>query len=229
MRGFRRAKCRRTRVHVDRRHEGAENRRAARAHQLAIGNARQHFRHNLRQRARHRNWRHGAPHDEGRNDRSLVIGGKNLQSPHHRIVKGHRRVDVDQAGHHRAVCQISAEKQNARHINRILCPRRFGHRAHIRLVRKRHMREQHVQMPLVHRNICRLAHRAARMVQPLRHIAKFHEVAEIFHSRIAPTAFGIMHEGRAIHRGQHHVLAANIHRPLRIAGMLGIRRRSRST
>ena len=91
------------------------------------------------------------------------------------------------------------------------------------------MRQQHVQMALVHRNIGRLADRAARMVQPFRHIAQLHEILEIVQRRIAPPAGLIAHKGRAVNRGQHQIAATNVHIARRVAGMLGKLRRGGCT
>ena len=84
------------------------------------------------------------------------------------------------------------------------------------------MRMQHVEVTLVHRDIRGFAHRAARMVQPFRHVAKLHEVAEILHRRIAPPALGIPHERRTVDRCQDKVAPADLHVALRIAGVLHI-------
>ena len=60
------------------------------------------------------------------------------------------------------------------------------------------------------------------MVQPFRHIAQLHEFAEVFHRGIAATAFGVMHEGRAVNRRQHQILATHNHIARRIAGVLRV-------
>jgi hypothetical protein len=38
------------------------------------------------------------------------------------------------------------------------------------------------------------------MVQPFRHLAEFHELVEVGNRCVAPPAFDIAHEGRAIDR-----------------------------
>ena len=78
------------------------------------------------------------------------------------------------------------------------------------------MRQQHVEMPLVHRHVGRLAHRAARMVQPLRRVGELHEVAEILDRRIAPAVLVVPHERRPVDRRQHQVAPADRHVALRI-------------
>ena len=84
---------------------------------------------------------------------------------------------------------------------------------------------QHVQMTLVHRNVRRLADRAARMVQPFAHIAQLHKVLEIMDRGIAPPARRIAHERWAINRGQHQIAPTHIDIAVRIAGILGKRLR----
>ncbi len=83
------------------------------------------------------------------------------------------------------------------------------------------MRQQHVEVALVHRHVGRLADRAARVVQPFRHVAQLHEVAEILDRRIAPPALGVAHEGRAVDRREHQVVAADLDAALGVAGVLG--------
>jgi hypothetical protein len=74
------------------------------------------------------------------------------------------------------------------------------------------MRQQHIQVALVHGHIGGLAHRAARMVQPFRHIAQLHEFLEILHRGIAAPAFGVAHERRAVDRRQNQVAPADLDR-----------------
>jgi|GEM_PF-6562970 len=102
-----------------------------------------------------------------------------LERTHHRGVEGQRRVDVDERGHHGVLCDKLPSEQDLAHLDGIPRARGFGDRAHERLVRQRHMREQHVEAALVHGHIGRLADRAAGMVQPFRHLAQPHEAAEI--------------------------------------------------
>ena len=59
--------------------------------------------HHLRQRPDHRNRRHRAAHDKGRDDRGLVVLCVNLKRTHHRTVKGQGRVNIDQRGHDRVL------------------------------------------------------------------------------------------------------------------------------
>ena len=95
------------------------------------------------------------------------------------------------------------------------------------LSRERHVRQQHVEMPLVHRDVGRLAHRPARVVHPLRHVGELHEVAEILDRRIPPPPLHVPHEGRPVDRRQHQVLAADGDVPLRVARVLHILPRRR--
>jgi hypothetical protein len=67
-----------------------------------------------------------------------------------------------------------------------------------------HMRVEHVEMALVDGHVGRLADRAARMVQPFRHVAQLHERLEIGHRGIAPPAIEVAHRraGRRPARGR---------------------------
>ena len=83
------------------------------------------------------------------------------------------------------------------------------------------MRQQHVEVALVHGDVGGLADRAAGMVQPFRHVAELHELAEILHRRIAPPAGRVAHEGGAVDRRADQVAPADQHRFLGVAGRLG--------
>ena len=117
--------------------------------------------------------------------------------------------------------EVLAE-QDLAHLDRIRRPRRLGHRPHEGLVGQRHVREQHVEVALVHRDVGRLADRAARMVQPFRHVGQFHELLEIGDRRIAAAAIGVAHEGRAIDRRQHQAAPADLDVALGVAGVLDV-------
>ena len=84
------------------------------------------------------------------------------------------------------------------------------------------MREQHVEVALVHRDVGRLADGAARVVQPLRRIGELHEVAEVRDRRIAPPVLHVAHERRPVDRRQHEVLPADGHAALRVARVLDV-------
>jgi hypothetical protein len=76
-------------------------------------------------------------------------------------------------------------------------------------------------MALVDGYVGGLADGAAGMVQPFRHVAELHEIAEILHRRIATAAGRIAHEGRAVDRRQHQVAPADLDRAFGVAGHLG--------
>ena len=175
--------------------------------------------------ARNRHRRHRTTHDKRRNDRGLVVLCEHFQSTHHDTVECHRAVDVNERGHHGVVLHELLTKEDATHINRILRTGRLCHRPHERLIRQGHVREQHIQVTLVHRHIRRLANRTTRMVQPLGHIAKLHELLKIGHCCITTATLGITHKWRAVDWRQNKVLATNHNVPFRVAGMLGKRRR----
>ena len=83
----------------------------------------------------------------------------------------------------------------------------------------------HVEMAFVDRDVHRFANRSARMMHRWRQIGQFHEVLEILDRRIAPFAVEIAHEGRPVDRRENGRLAADLHRALRIARVLGNDRR----
>ncbi len=216
-----RAEGRRPRIHVDRGDEGAEDHRRARADQLRIGDPGQHLGQHLGQRAGDRDRRHGAADDEGRDDRRLVGRGIDLERAHHGAVEGQRRVDVDEARHHRVRLEEVRAEQQPRHLDAVGGALGRGDAAHIGLVAEGHVRQQHVEMALVDRHVGRLADRAAGMVQPFRFLAELHQVAEILDRGVAPPALEVAHEGRAVDRGEDQVAAADLDIAGRVARGLG--------
>jgi hypothetical protein len=84
------------------------------------------------------------------------------------------------------------------------------------------VRVNHVEVTLVDRDIDRFANRSPGMVQRRRHISQFDEVLEVFDSRVAPSPVEIEHEGAAVSRHKHGILAADLHVARRVAGMLSI-------
>jgi hypothetical protein len=83
------------------------------------------------------------------------------------------------------------------------------------------MRQHHVQMALVHRHIGRFADRPAGMVEVGRGLREFDEVLEVLDGAKTATAVEVHDEGAAVGRGEDNVLAADLHRVGRIAGVLG--------
>ena len=85
----------------------------------------------------------------------------------------------------------------------------------------------HLKVTFWHGQIHRLTNRAARMMQARVHIGQFHEIAKIFDCGVAALAIQITHERRAIDRREDGIIAANLHRTIVVAGILGeLRRRS---
>ena len=87
------------------------------------------------------------------------------------------------------------------------------------------MRPQHIEMTFIDRDVCGLANRAARVVDPLRHIGELYEFLEVLDRRIAATAFGIADKWRSVDRGQNQRVATDVDRSFRVPGMLGETRR----
>ncbi len=98
----------------------------------------------------------------------------------------------------------------------------MGDRAHERLVAVAHVRIDHLEVPLVHGQIDRLAYRAARVVQPVRGVGQLHEIAEVLDRAVAPAAVEVAHEGRAVVGGEDCVPAADDHVARRVAGVLDV-------
>ena len=221
-RRLRRAEGRRARLHRDRAGEHAEDHRRAGRDELRRAGARQHLGQHLRQRAGHRHRAHGAGQDEGRHDAGLVVARIDLERAQHGAVPHHRRVGVDQAGDDGVLVQeVGAEQRSSPSRP---CPRalRLGDRAHERLIGIADVAVDHVEMPLVHRQVDRLAHRAAGMVHRRRHVGELHEVAEILDGGVAAALVEVADEGRAVDRREHRVVAADRDVALGIARVLDV-------
>ncbi len=107
------------------------------------------------------------------------------------------------------------------HLDRVLRAFRGGHRAHVGLVAVLHVRVDHVEVPLVDRQVDRLADGPARVVQRGRHVGELHEVAEVLDARVAAPLVEVAHEGGAVGRGEHGAVAADDDVAGRVAGVLG--------
>jgi hypothetical protein len=86
----------------------------------------------------------------------------------------------------------------------------MGDRAHERLVGVLDVAVDHVEVPLVHRQVDRLAQGAAAVVQAGRHVGELHEVAEVLDRGVAATVVEVMDEGRSVGGSQHHVGVADL-------------------
>ena len=86
---------------------------------------------------------------------------------------------------------------------------------------------QHIEMTFIHRDVGGLANRAARVVNPLRHVSELYEFLEVLDRRIATPAFGVADKWRAIDRRENKGVAPDLDRPLGVTGMLGEARRRR--
>ena len=169
--------------------------------------------------------RHRAGQNEGSDDQCLVGARIHLGGAEHGRIVGHRRIDVDQIDDGRLrtagqrIGQLVAE-HDIRQGDGIRGPLGSRHRTHEGLVAVFQMAVHHVEMPLVDRQIDRLANRAARMVQGVGDVGELDEIAEILDSRVAAAFVEIAHERRAIGRSEYRVLAADDHAARRIARVL---------
>ncbi len=111
--------------------------------------------------------------------------------------------------------------QNARHRHRILGARLFGDRAEVRLVVELHVRVDHVEVALGHRQVAGLDDHQPGMMQArqLRH--DLDQVFEILVAAVTPPAFEVAHERRTVDRRKHLRIATDDDAALGIARMLG--------
>ena len=78
----------------------------------------------------------------------------------------------------------------------------------------------HVEVPLVDRQVHRLAHRPAAVVEVRAQVGELHEVAEVLDRPVAAAAVQVAHERRAVGRREDRGVAADPHAALRVAGVL---------
>ena len=71
------------------------------------------------------------------------------------------------------------------------------------------MRVDHVEVPLVNREINRLTDRAARVVHPGGHLGQLHEVLEIADRGVAPPSLEIRDKRWAVGRDKDHAVSTN--------------------
>ncbi len=87
------------------------------------------------------------------------------------------------------------------------------------------MRVHHLEVPLVDRQIDRLAHRAAGMVDIGAHVRELDEVLEVLERAVAAALVEVVDEGRAVVGREHHRVAADRDIALGIARVLNVSRR----
>ena len=75
-------------------------------------------------------------------------------------------------------------------------------------------------MALVHRQVDRLANRAAAVVDRVGHVGQLHKVLEVVQGGVAAAFVEVAHKGRAVRRREHGVFAADDHVVRRVAGVL---------
>ena len=87
------------------------------------------------------------------------------------------------------------------------------------------MRVHHLEVPLVDRQIDRLAHRAAGMVDMRAQIGELDEVLEVFERPVAAAFVEVVHERRAVIWRKHHRVTADRDVAVGIARVLHVLRR----
>ncbi len=150
-----------------------------------------------------------------------------LRGAEHARIPDQRRIGVDEAGQHRVVAHELLAEQKLADAHAVLGPFGLGDRAHERLVRIFEMRVHHLEMPLVDRQVDRLAHRAAGMMDVGAHIGELDEILEVFERPVAAALVEVVDERRAVVGREHHRVAADDHVALGIARVLHILRRRR--
>ena len=122
------------------------------------------------------------------------------------IVAGTRSIDVP------------AAEQDLGHLDRVGGVRPGDHVAHVDLVGQRLQRVDHVQVPGVERRVVRLADHAAGRIQLVIGLRQHGQLAEVV-QRGVPAHVALAHERAAVHRAEHHVVAADVHVVGRVAGL----------
>ena len=110
----------------------------------------------------------------------------------------------------------SPPKRIFAHLDRVERVRARDHRAHVRLVRQRLQRVDHVEVARVERRVVGLDDRAARRVELVERLREPHEVLEVGHRRVAPLG-ALAHERRAVDGREDHVVAADVRAALGVA------------
>src|SRR5690606_3058193 len=108
------------------------------------------------------------------------------------------------------------------HVHRVLGPFRGGDRAHERLVTEGEVGVDHVEVPLGDGQVDRLAQRPSGVVEGGGHVGELGEVAEVLDRGVPPAAVQVAHERAAVGGGEDHMGVADLHAPLRVAGVLGV-------
>ena len=161
----------------------------------------------------------------GRDDAGLVGARVNLRRAEHARIPDQRRIGVDEAGQHRVVTHEVLAEQKLADAHAVLGALGLGHRAHERLVGIFEMRVDHLEMPFVDRQIDRLAHRAAGMVDVRAEVGELDEVLEVLERAVAAAFVEVVDERRAVIGREHHRVAADRDVALGIARVLHILRR----
>ena len=85
----------------------------------------------------------------------------------------------------------------------------------------------HIQMPVCHGDVHRLANGASRRMHGGAQVREFYKIAKILEGSIATTSFEIVHEGSPIARSKHSGVPTDLKISGGVPGMLGKDRRRR--
>ena len=92
--------------------------------------------------------------------------------------------------------------------------------AHKTLVAAQRVREQHVQVALLHLHIIGFNQGAAVVVNLRRHVCQLGKILEVLQRGQTPPVLVVRHKGRAVHGRKHGALPANVHVARRVARQL---------
>ena len=119
------------------------------------------------------------------------------------------------------VAKVLAE-DDLGHVDRVLGALARGDRADDRLVGVLQAAVGHVQVTVGHRHVHRLHDGAAGDMHRLAHVVQLLQVVQVLQGGVTPLQVQVAYEGGPIGRREDHVLAADLHRAFRVAGMLGV-------
>ena len=221
------AEGRRSRLHRHRGGETAHQARRAGTNQLRQRAGGERLGQQLRQRAGLGAGAHGAGNHPRRAGHRLVVTRVNLERARHGVVHHQRRVGVRDPVKHRVAIDEVVTEQDLHHRHRILGALGADQCTEQRPIAVSDMRQHHVEVALVDRQIDRFADDAAAVMQMRDHLVNLVELDEIVERGIASSLVDIVHEGGTVNRAQHGVAAADLDVVFRIARVLGILPRRR--
>jgi hypothetical protein len=177
--------------------------------------------------SRHGHRTHRAGEHRRHDDASLVARGERAQRAEHPPVESQRRVGVDVAEQHRMRLEMPLAEQDVGHGDRVGGVSRGLGGALAGLVAPAERGVLDVEVPLVGRQVHRLAGADAREMQGGRHLRQLHEVDDVLDGAVATATVEVRDEGRPGHRAEGGGIAADEQVAARVARMQRELRRRR--